>query len=141
MSPPGENRGHEPKESILRWNLMSAFAAAANACTALFGPVPSQIGDVEPLTSADVVGRSHQALKEYQADACTHHAVTQLRWADDIRCRSDRRIPAKSAAARHQQGTEPVRSGHEGDGLPHEDFAARSSQSTGLKRALPQVQE
>ena len=26
-----------------------------------------QIGDVEPLTSADVVSRSHQALKEYQA--------------------------------------------------------------------------
>ena len=25
------------------------------------------MGDVEPLTSADVVGRSHQAMKEYQA--------------------------------------------------------------------------
>ena len=33
---------------------------------ALFGPVPSG-GDVEPLTSADVVGRSHEALKEYEA--------------------------------------------------------------------------
>ena len=32
-------------------------------CSDLF----HQIGDVEPLTSADVVGRSHQALKEYQA--------------------------------------------------------------------------
>jgi len=26
-----------------------------------------QTGDVEPLTTADVVGRSHQAMKEYQA--------------------------------------------------------------------------
>ena len=26
-----------------------------------------QVGDLKPLTSADVVGRSHQALKEYQA--------------------------------------------------------------------------
>jgi hypothetical protein len=25
MSPPGENRGHEPKVSILHWNLMSTF--------------------------------------------------------------------------------------------------------------------
>jgi flavorubredoxin len=32
-------------------------------CSDLF----HQIGDLEPLTSADVVGRSHQALKEYQA--------------------------------------------------------------------------
>jgi flavorubredoxin len=32
-------------------------------CSDLF----HQAGDVEPLTSADVVGRSHQALKEYQA--------------------------------------------------------------------------
>jgi flavorubredoxin len=32
-------------------------------CSDLF----HQIGDVEPLTSADVVGRSHQAMKEYQA--------------------------------------------------------------------------
>ena len=32
-------------------------------CSDLF----HQIGDVEPLTSSDVVGRSHQALKEYQA--------------------------------------------------------------------------
>ena len=32
-------------------------------CSDLF----HQTGDVEPLTSADVVGRSHQALKEYQA--------------------------------------------------------------------------
>jgi flavorubredoxin len=31
-------------------------------CSDLF----HQAGDVEPLTSADVVGRSHQALKEYQ---------------------------------------------------------------------------
>jgi len=32
-------------------------------CSDLF----HQTGDVEPLTSADVVGRSHQAMKEYQA--------------------------------------------------------------------------
>jgi flavorubredoxin len=32
-------------------------------CSDLF----HQIGDVEPLISSDVVGRSHQALKEYQA--------------------------------------------------------------------------
>jgi flavorubredoxin len=32
-------------------------------CSDLF----HQNGDVEPLTSADVVGRSHQAMKEYQA--------------------------------------------------------------------------
>ena len=32
-------------------------------CSDLF----HQIGDVEPITSADVVGRSHQAMKEYQA--------------------------------------------------------------------------
>ncbi len=32
-------------------------------CSDLF----HQVGDVEPLTSADVVGRSHQALREYQA--------------------------------------------------------------------------
>jgi flavorubredoxin len=32
-------------------------------CSDLF----HQVGDREPLTSADVVGRSHQALKEYQA--------------------------------------------------------------------------
>jgi len=32
-------------------------------CSDLF----HHVGDVEPLTSADVVGRSHQALKEYQA--------------------------------------------------------------------------
>jgi flavorubredoxin len=32
-------------------------------CSDLF----HQIGDLEPLTSADVVGRSHQALKHYQA--------------------------------------------------------------------------
>jgi flavorubredoxin len=32
-------------------------------CSDLF----HQVGDVEPLTSADVVGRSYQALKEYQA--------------------------------------------------------------------------
>ena len=32
-------------------------------CSDLF----HQIGDVEPLTSSDVVGRSHQALREYQA--------------------------------------------------------------------------
>jgi flavorubredoxin len=32
-------------------------------CSDLF----HQVGDVEPLTSSDVVGRSHQALQEYQA--------------------------------------------------------------------------
>ena len=32
-------------------------------CSDLF----HQTGDVEPITSADVVGRSHQAMKEYQA--------------------------------------------------------------------------
>lgn len=32
-------------------------------CSDLF----HQLGDVEPLTSTDVVGRSHQAMKEYQA--------------------------------------------------------------------------
>jgi flavorubredoxin len=32
-------------------------------CSDLF----HQAGDLEPLTSADIVGRSHQALKEYQA--------------------------------------------------------------------------
>jgi flavorubredoxin len=32
-------------------------------CSDLF----HQVGDVEPLTSADIVGRSHQAMKEYQA--------------------------------------------------------------------------
>jgi flavorubredoxin len=32
-------------------------------CSDLF----HQVGDVEPLTSADVVGRSHQAMKEYQS--------------------------------------------------------------------------
>lgn len=32
-------------------------------CSDLF----HQVGDVEPLTSADVVGRSHEALKSYQA--------------------------------------------------------------------------
>jgi hypothetical protein len=32
-------------------------------CSDLF----HQNGDVEPITSADVVGRSHQAMKEYQA--------------------------------------------------------------------------
>src|SRR6202020_833254 len=32
-------------------------------CSDLF----HQVGDLDPLTSADVVGRSHQALKEYQA--------------------------------------------------------------------------
>ena len=32
-------------------------------CSDLF----HQAGDVEPVTSADVVGRSHQALKEYRA--------------------------------------------------------------------------
>ena len=32
-------------------------------CSDLF----HQVGDVEPLTTADVVGRSHQALKAYQA--------------------------------------------------------------------------
>jgi flavorubredoxin len=32
-------------------------------CSDLF----HQVGDVEPLTTSDVVGRSHQALKEYQA--------------------------------------------------------------------------
>jgi hypothetical protein len=32
-------------------------------CSDLF----HQVGDVEPLTSADVVGRSYRALKEYQA--------------------------------------------------------------------------
>ncbi len=32
-------------------------------CSDLF----HHVGDVEPITSADVVGRSHQALKEYQA--------------------------------------------------------------------------
>src|ERR1700688_2326105 len=32
-------------------------------CSDLF----HQIGDVEPITSADVVGRSHQAMQEYQA--------------------------------------------------------------------------
>ena len=32
-------------------------------CSDLF----HQMGNVEPLTSADVVGRSHQAMKEYQA--------------------------------------------------------------------------
>ena len=32
-------------------------------CSDLF----HQVGDVEPLTTNDVVGRSHQALKEYQA--------------------------------------------------------------------------
>jgi flavorubredoxin len=32
-------------------------------CSDLF----HQVGDVEPLTSADVVGRSHHALREYQA--------------------------------------------------------------------------
>jgi flavorubredoxin len=32
-------------------------------CSDLF----HQIGDVEPLTKSDVVGRSHQAMKEYQA--------------------------------------------------------------------------
>jgi flavorubredoxin len=32
-------------------------------CSDLF----HQNGDVEPLTSADVVGRSHQAMRDYQA--------------------------------------------------------------------------
>jgi hypothetical protein len=32
-------------------------------CSDLF----HHVGDVEPLTTADVVGRSHQSLKEYQA--------------------------------------------------------------------------
>jgi hypothetical protein len=32
-------------------------------CSDLF----HHVGDVEPLTTADVVGRSHQPLKEYQA--------------------------------------------------------------------------
>jgi flavorubredoxin len=32
-------------------------------CSDLF----HHVGNVEPLTSADVVGRSHQSLKEYQA--------------------------------------------------------------------------
>src|SRR5579862_7998405 len=32
-------------------------------CSDLF----HQVGDVEPLTSSDVVGRSHEALKQYQA--------------------------------------------------------------------------
>ena len=35
-----------------------------------------QIGDVEPLTSADVVGRSHQAMKEYQAGILAIRAYT-----------------------------------------------------------------
>ena len=32
-------------------------------CSDLF----HQVGDVEPLTTSDVVGRSHAAMKEYQA--------------------------------------------------------------------------
>jgi F420-dependent methylenetetrahydromethanopterin dehydrogenase len=49
-------------------------------CSDLF----HQTGDVEPLTSADVVGRSHKAMKEYQLPSynvqndralvrCQHH--------------------------------------------------------------------
>jgi len=45
-----------------RWRLFEETERTL-LCSDLF----HQIGDVEPVTSANVVGRSHQAMKEYQA--------------------------------------------------------------------------
>ena len=45
--------------------------------TLLCSDLLHQVGDVEPLTSADVVGRSHQALKAYQAGILANMCPTQ----------------------------------------------------------------
>jgi flavorubredoxin len=56
-------------------------------CSDLF----HQTGDVEPLTSADVVGRSHKAMKEYQAGIladyvpCTPLTAQNLRKLADLK--------------------------------------------------------
>jgi flavorubredoxin len=50
-------------------------------CSDLF----HQIGDVEPLTSADIVGRSRQAMKEYQAGILADYVPYTARTAQNLK--------------------------------------------------------
>ena len=56
-------------------------------CSDLF----HQEGDVEPITSADIVGRSHHAMKQYQAGILadyvpyTHHTAQNLKKLADLK--------------------------------------------------------
>jgi flavorubredoxin len=64
-------------------------------CSDLF----HQIGDVEPLTSADVVGRSHQALKEYQAGILADYVPYTQLTAQNLKKLAD--LKAKTLAIMH----------------------------------------
>jgi flavorubredoxin len=64
-------------------------------CSDLF----HQIGDVEPLTSADVVGRSHQALKEYQAGILAEYVPYTPLTAQNLKMLAD--LKPKTLAIMH----------------------------------------
>jgi hypothetical protein len=56
-------------------------------------------GDVEPLTSADVVGRSHQALKEYQAGILAEYVPYTPLTAQNVKKLAD--LKSKTLAIMH----------------------------------------
>jgi flavorubredoxin len=64
-------------------------------CSDLF----HQNGDVEPLTSADVMGRSHQAMKEYQAGILADYVPYSPRTAHNLRKLAD--LKPKTLATMH----------------------------------------
>ena len=64
-------------------------------CSDLF----HQVGDVEPLTTGDVVGRSHQALKEYQAGILAEYVPYTPLTAQNLRKLAD--LKPKTLAIMH----------------------------------------
>jgi flavorubredoxin len=64
-------------------------------CSDLF----HQVGDVEPLTSADVVGRSRQAMKEYQAGILAEYVPYTSITAQNLRKLAD--LKPKTLAIMH----------------------------------------
>ena len=64
-------------------------------CSDLF----HQAGDVEPLTTGDVVGRSHQALKEYQAGILAEYVPYTPLTAQNLRKLAD--LKPKTLAIMH----------------------------------------
>jgi flavorubredoxin len=64
-------------------------------CSDLF----HQTGDVEPLTSSDVVGRSHQALKEYQAGVLAEYVPYTPLTAQNLKKLAD--LKPKTLAIMH----------------------------------------
>jgi flavorubredoxin len=64
-------------------------------CSDLF----HQIGDVEPLTSADVVGRTRQAMKEYQAGILAEYVPYTPLTAQNLKKLAD--LKPKTLAVMH----------------------------------------